>query len=180
MLLSAVVLKNTKLKFRGKLMSLSMLKDLWQFGQMQGSLGDLRIDVLTDDHWPPKKSYSRMRVHLSVQAFSQCTLRLIDRCAPNCGGISKYSSQIEVIKKVDRLVDICNNTSMSNRNEFKGCEMINSPDHFHLEELFDILELFSEWRAEAGKNQEEFITWQSYEDLCWLVFGIVGMAKTYL
>ena len=46
--------KSTNLKFRGKLMSLSMLKDLWQYGQMQGSLGDLRIDVLTDDHWPPK------------------------------------------------------------------------------------------------------------------------------
>ena len=46
--------------------------------------------------------------------------------------------------------------------------------------LGDKLEIFSEWRSEAGKNTEDFIPWQSYKDLCSLVFVVVGFAKTYL
>ena len=87
---------------------------------------------------------------------------------------------IDIIEKVDRMIDIWNNTGISNRNEFKGCEMINSPDHFHIEELFKILDIFCEWKRDCGENTKEFIPWQSMEDLVFLVAGIVGVAKVYL
>ena len=98
----------------------------------------------------------------------------------NRGGVDKFSSDVTAIGKIDRLVDIWNNTDINNRKEVKGCEMINSPDHFHLEELLSIFDVFCEWRNEAEKNKEEFITWQSFEDLSWLIFGIIGIARTYL
>ena len=78
------------------------------------------------------------------------------------------------------MVDICNATGMSNRGEFKGCEIINSPKHKHLQELINILLIFCEWKHEAGTDEKKDISWQSHEDLCWLVFGIVGKAVTYL
>ena len=43
-----------------------------------------------------------------------------------------------MIIKIDRLVDIMNNTDVSNRGERKGCEMIDSPNRFHIQELLDI------------------------------------------
>ena len=47
-----------------------------------------------------------------------------------------------MIIKIDRLVDIMNNTDVSNRSERKGCEMIDSPNRFHIQELLDILTFF--------------------------------------
>ena len=69
---------------------------------------------------------------------------------------------------------------MSNRGVFKECECINSPTHPHLYEILDVLQVFYEWKKEAGNNTKKYITWQSREDISWLVFGIVGIAKTYL
>ena len=69
---------------------------------------------------------------------------------------------------------------MSNRGVFEGCKCINSPTHPHLYELLDILQVFIEWKKEAGKDNKKYITWQSSEDISWLVFGIVGIAHTYL
>ena len=69
---------------------------------------------------------------------------------------------------------------MSNRKKLKGCEMINSPNNFHLEELFEVLDLFCEWKIEAEDNTKQYIPWQSHEDLVLLVTSIVGIAKTYL
>ena len=69
---------------------------------------------------------------------------------------------------------------MSNRGVFKGCECINSPTHPHLYELLEILELFYEWKKEAGEDKKKYITWQSSEDISWLIFGIVGIAHIYL
>ena len=69
---------------------------------------------------------------------------------------------------------------MSNCGVQKGCKCIDSPNHKHFEELLDILTVFCEWKSEVGKNTDEYITWQSHEGLCWLVFSLVGISKTYL
>ena len=69
---------------------------------------------------------------------------------------------------------------MSNRGENKGCEILNSPSHFHLQELLNILITFTEWKNEAGVNVKEFVPWQTYEDLCYLIFGLVGLSRCYL
>ena len=37
-----------------------------------------------------------------------------------------------------------------------------------------------DWKKECGGYTKQFITWQSHEDLRWLVFGIVGYAALYL
>ena len=43
-----------------------------------------------------------------------------------------------MVKKVDRLIGICNNTDMSPKEERKGCAMINIASHRHLDELPEI------------------------------------------
>ena len=85
----------------------------------------------------------------------------------------------EVICAIDRLVDICNNTDMSNRGVYKGYEMINSPNHKHLDEILQILTTFCDW-SKNKKDQKDYIPWQSHDNLCWLVLSIVGLSKTYL
>ena len=98
-----------------------------------------------------------MRVHLAVQVKSQSAIRILRDNDDECSGIAEVEQYIAVIEKVDCLIDIWNNTGMGNRKEFKECEMINSPNHFHLEELFEILYLFSEWKIEAGEYNKEYI-----------------------
>ena len=106
-------------------------------------------------------------------------LQLIDRHACKCGGIEKYAPIRALIANIDRLVDICNNTRMNNRGVVKGCEEIDSSNHFHLNELISILVIFAEWKAEA-KTKAHFIPYQSYEDLIQLVTTIIGIATVYL
>ena len=41
---------------------------------------------------------------------------------------------------------------MSSNGVWKGCEPINSPDHRHIGELLDILDIFCEWRNESPEK----------------------------
>ena len=121
-----------------------------------------------------------MRVHLAVQVVSNSMVRLINDYAKICGGEKKYESLKLMIIKIDRLVDIMNNTDVSNRGEKKGCKMIDSPDHFHIQELLDIMVFFGKWKDEAKDKDDNYITWQCHEDLSWLIFATIGIARTYL
>ena len=51
-----------------------------------------------------------------------------------------------MIRKIDRLVDIMNNTDVNNRGEKKGYKMIDFPDHFNIQDLLDILIFFCKWK----------------------------------
>jgi hypothetical protein len=102
-------------------------------------------------------------------------------------GEDKLSSELfaplrKIIGKVDRLVDIFNGTRVNDKNVPKGCENVNSPSHRHIEEVLDILALFNEWHleAKAKKDSNLFIPYTSFDDLCSMVFGLVGIAQTYL
>eukprot|EP00985_Skeletonema_marinoi_P002567 scaffold1057_cov203-Skeletonema_marinoi.AAC.15 len=90
---------------------------------------------------------------------------------------------ITIFDKVDRLVDIMNGTGYKNAKD-KQVELINKPQHRHVEELFDILKLFEDWKADTEKYGKkftyEYITRYTYEDLVWMVFGVAAVAVLYL
>ena len=44
----------------------------------------------------------------------------------------------------------------------------------------EILELFCEWRLETKHDKNNFLPWQTFDDLYHLVMGIVGVSITYL
>ena len=48
-----------------------------------------------------------------------------------------------------------------------------------MKELRCILHLFAEWRSE-NESKNAFITNETWEDLCWLVYGIEGVSREYL
>lgn len=172
---------DTNLNFRGQPLSLVMLKQVWlNTKPLEGAA--LRTNRLAREHFE-KDSFSRMRVYLAVQVVSMTMCRLIDeQIASKAINEEFYKPLREIIEKVDRVVDIFNGTVENRRGEKKGCENINSPTHKHVVELLDILALFSEWRAEAKelKNSDLFIPYTSFDDLCSMVFGLVGVAQTYL
>jgi hypothetical protein len=89
----------------------------------------------------------------------------------------------EILEVVDLLVDIFNGTVENKRGKKKNCENVNSPNHKHITQVLDALVLFSEWREEALKMRKDsnlFIPYTSFDDLCLMVFGLVGVAQTYL
>jgi hypothetical protein len=87
--------------------------------------------------------------------------------------------------KINRLVDICNGREgdkITKSGRRSDTEKINHPKHRnrHILELFDVLCTGEEWKKECGGFNKKFITQQSYEDFRCLVFGIAGIAVSYL
>ena len=160
------------LKFRGEELSLEMIKDAWMWDD--DGFGAIRKTFLTEDHFF-LNAYSRMRVHLAVQVLSSSVVSLIDGYSLEKGANiqRKYEPLKTIVKACDRLVDIWS------ANYAKKCECINSSCHPHLKELHTILLLFAEWKNDS-KTKDEFITGESWEDLCWLVYAMEGIATEYL
>ena len=95
------------------------------------------------------------------------------------GIVQKYGEEgdqpiVELLSNCDRFIDI-----MNARQE-KGCYNINGPRHELLDELMTILEFFSNEKKNSFKAIYYYLTPQTHKDLCWTIFGIVGMCKTYL
>ena len=78
--------KSTDLYFREQHVSLSMLQQLWLCDQNENKIGSLRTNFLTDDHFPPRTSFHRMKVFLAGQVVSSTVIMLIDMYAYKCGG----------------------------------------------------------------------------------------------
>jgi hypothetical protein len=178
--------KSRDLKFRGQRFSLAMLYVIWKEigdGDVSGT-NHLRNYKFGNEHFK-LNSYNKMRVFLAVQIPSQTMIRMInDYCKPKAeggcdGNLKQYGPMLEIFDKVDRLVDIINATRVKNGKDLK-VEFINSPQHRHILELFSVLQLFEEWKSDAGGFTNHFITRQTYEDLKWMVFGLAGVACTYL
>ena len=134
--------KSTDLHFRGQPVTLKMIQQLWLCQQGESKFGNLRTNFLTDDHFPPRTSFHRMKVFLATQVVSATVIRLIDMHADKCGGNEQYQLIRALLKIIDQLVDISNNTKVNNRGIAKGCEEIDNPNHFHLKELLEILGFF--------------------------------------
>ena len=80
---------------------------------------------------------------------------------------------------MDRLVDIMNGTGFKNGRS-RNVELINHPHHRHTIELFGILRIFESWKKQTKGKPTRFITWQTYEDLQWMVFGMAVHGRCYL
>ena len=85
------------------------------------------------------------------------TDELLDKCKFTKEDVSPM---IDVIKKLDQMVDIMNAKGF-HQNKKKDGEVINSPKHRHLKELLDLLVLFTKWKREAGVCKHYFITCKS-------------------
>ena len=167
--------KKTALVFRGQKMNLNMIENVWRADFM--GTNSLRNVKLTDDHFD-RNAYSAMRVHLAVQIFSDGVACMLEDHIEFIDEATKtlYEPLIAIIRNVDKLIDIWNARSD------KKCGMIDCPNHSHITELREILDIFEEWRNESKENGGvySFIPNESWEDLCWLVYGIEGVATTYL
>jgi hypothetical protein len=167
------------LRRNGKKMSLQMIERCWMAsGDGYIDRPGLRKYRKGTQHFQ-KDSYSRLRVHLSIQITSQDSIQIIDDNCEKVGGKDLYAPLRELLDKMDRLVDIINCTRM-NGTRFKGCEPIDAPSHPHVLELLNIAAYLEDWRKECGGFTNEFITRETFEDLCWTIFGIVGVALFYL
>ena len=162
---------DTDLHFRGHKLSLKMLHQLWCASGSNINDSIRNVNKLTKDHFF-KNNYSRMRVHLAVQICSKNVVNMIDDYAQICGGKVKYGPMREVILLMNNFIDIMNGR--------KKVDCFSSPNDPKLDELMKLVSIFSEWKNESGSNKNKFITTQSYEDLCWIVFAKVGVCTTYL
>ena len=174
--------KSRKLKFRGKLMSLEMIYEIWLATGDMSVVGGaaVRKYKFTHDHFK-LNSYLKMRVFLALQIMSQSCIEMIrEHCnvEENVADIKDFEPMIELFDKVDRLVDIMNGNGF--KGKVRNVELIDKPAHKHVHELFDILRVFEEWKAECGGFTEAFVTQYTYEDLVWMVFGVAAHASLYL
>jgi hypothetical protein len=97
-----------------------------------------------------------------------------DFCAEDDGYISEFEPMMGIFEEIDCLVDIMNGQNyLSGKN--LNVSKINNPQHVHVYELFNMLKLFTEWKDNAGRFSNKFITKQLHEDLVWMIFGLAGV-----
>ena len=72
------------------------------------------------------------------------------------------------------------NVKIKKDNNFDDCERISTPTHRHLQELLSILSKFHQWREDVGEFKNRFIPYQSFEDITWIIFGVVDVSVKYL
>jgi hypothetical protein len=169
--------KSRELTYNGQVMKLSMLKKVWEASESADS--NLRKTRFSYDYFE-LDSYKKMRVFLATGFASNSMIEMIkDFCDAGHDEIENYSSFIELLSSVDRLVDICNaydpdkpTHSKSRRDAYP----IDKPRHEHVLELLKTLQLFEKWKVQCGGYKKTFLTWQTHEDLRWLIFGITGYA----
>ena len=179
--------KSRELSFRGKSMSLEKIYHVWQAsGDADTSVGEVRRYNKTHDHFN-LNAYLKMRVFLALQIPSQSTITMLkDHCDPDeyeagesIPNIKEYQPMIDIFEKVDRLVDIMNGRSYKSGKD-KDVELINTPRHRHIKELFDVVLLFEEWRKEIKGDAMKYMTNYTHEDLLWMVFGVASVASLHL
>ena len=162
---------DTDLHFHGHKLSLNMLHQLWCESGSNLSNSVRNVNKLTKDHFF-KNNYSRMRVHLATQICSKNVVNMIDDYAEECGGKEKYEPLREVLLLLNSFIDIMNGR--------KKVDCFSSPNDEKLVELLKLVSIFTEWKNESLSNKKEFISMQSYEDLCWILFAKVGIRSKYL
>ena len=81
-----------------------------------------------------------------------------------------------IVSKLNRLIGNWNHP------DSKACLCINCPNHKYITELEDMLVLFWDWKKEAttAKNPWACFSPEIYNNLCWIMYGLKGVAKLYL
>jgi hypothetical protein len=148
--------------------------------------GELRWHYLTEAHFV-LDAWSKMRFYLAAQVFSSTMILVIDEyCRAGGGKKEDYEGYVQLCRNVDALVDICNGTERNRSGEMrKGKRLIKSiaMDPASAEvvaELKRILLFFEKWRVSCGdRTDTEFITEESWEDLCTLICGNIDLVTFY-
>jgi hypothetical protein len=158
---------------------LSMLEAAWLC--VDGKRGSsLNMSPLTMNHYN-LDTFLKMRTFLAVQVLSQTQIGVVrEYCRREEGttpGITlQYSSLIKVCDKMDELIDICNGTDRSSRTgPKKGNPEVKSMKDDVIPAMLDILFFFSEWKAQAGKEKQHFVTDEVWTDLQTLILGTVSI-----
>jgi len=160
-----------------------MLHDVWKtatFGNMSADSNSLTTNKFRPNHFF-KNAHGRMRCLLlrcllSFQVFSRSMLTMTNENQHKLrsAGPDTCDSFKVIIKHTDRFADMMNGAN-------KGCTTcIDSKKHQHLKELLDAVMIFTEWKDEAGKNKDAFVPMSTCEDLCWVVFSMVCIARHQL
>lgn len=145
-----------------------------------------------------KDAHSRMRVPLAVQVLSNTMLSLVDAfCVREADAniTREFTGMRELIKRVNRLVDICNCRgeipNPAGAEPVPPALAINSRDHPILQELASIKRFFTDWgKAVDSCPDSEFPTQQARENaklasathkgVQRLILGIIGTAMCHL
>jgi hypothetical protein len=162
----------TNLRFEGQPLSLKMIEEVWIESTAQAGGGALRQSKLTHEHFH-KDPALRMRVYLAVQITSDSTVRMCEEYATDQ---DKYAPLIKILRIVNKVVDIMNGKAE------KGMSKLDSPMHEYLDVLLETIKIFTKWRQEAlaAGDPYQAVPESTYEDLLWLCFGTIGLAKRYL
>lgn len=156
-------------------LGLGMIKKAWETIELGGII-TLRQTKLTIDHFV-KNSHSRMQVFLSAQILSASVHQLLLQYVKGDDELKmEYSSLMDIILKLDRLIDIWNHP------DSKGCTFIDFPNHQYIAELEEILIIFADWKEETrvAKNPWACFSHEIFNDLCWIVYGLKRVAMFYL
>ena len=87
------------LEFKGQKLSLMMLLQIQNCDRGR----ELRLENKhIDGESLQKNAYSRMRVHLATQVFSNSMSMIIKAHTEKCGGIDKYALLLLTVEKLDR------------------------------------------------------------------------------
>jgi len=152
----------------GFAMSLKLIQEIWERDRMTSNT--IRTTKLTIEHFE-KNPWSRMRVFLAMQICSASVVKLIDEVGVQIYAQDTLKPMRDLLEKVDRMIDIWNVK--------KTAAFIDHPKHEHIKELYEVLAVFTEWSKES-QDPYNFVSYQMYEDLAWIVYGIHGIAKYYL
>ena len=166
----------TDLQFRKMPLNLRMLEKIWEEGD-GGCTGPHSNSGLEVDSESLRQGpvLSDAFFFLAAQVTSQSMCLLIDSHADVFqDGKSFYGPVREILSDIDKLIDI-----MNARTD-RECGPISSPESELLTDLEGTVKLFTEWKQEAGTNKEHFIPESSYEDLCWVCLGTIGIARQHL
>jgi hypothetical protein len=162
----------TNLQFEGQSLSLKMIQKVWLESGAQAGGGALRLSKLTHQHFD-KDPALRMRCYLAFQITSKSTVRMIEEYATD-------QVQYEPLKKIlllfDKVIDIMNGKAE------KKMSKLDSPMHEYLDVLLETIKVFTKWRQEALSAGDPYqaVPESTYQDLLWLCFGTIGLAKRYL
>jgi hypothetical protein len=164
------------------------LNMIWQVWESQGGrLLHLKESKLTMAHFV-KDANSRMRVYLAVQVLSGTSAQMIEEAIkddeidlPLEG--KKYKHLIELARCVDRLVDIGNGRSTTEKKEYVAHFKRETSKEIQ-EELLQIADWFAQWSKDVENDAEldenNFLADKTWEGLQWMMLGCVGMIEHYV
>lgn len=175
------------MRYGGGEIKLSLIEEVWRDTLLDFNF--IRTSKLTEEHFD-KNAHSRMRVHFAVQVLSKSVIEMIEGYISASEEVaicrSKYKSLLQVMEKLDVMVDIWNHYTDKvfidgeRYGPIKKEKDIDIQNHKYITYLEDILILFSKWEKET-KNlktyKTDFMPSTLYKSFAWLVYGIKGVAS---